>query len=289
MENAGDHAPATLEHQPRAWLMSRCAGTPWRLSVWAAQGDYVERANPRPQYFPHYSLHLVTAGAIEYVIDERSTTVRKHQLVLFPRRTNRYATNASRSGASLAYAHFEPALDRPDPLRAVRLPLVVTMQKPAAASRAMSRLVRHIGKPEENPLLAQAELLRVLHMLIVDGFHTGQLRIASDHAYPDALIRGMQIIEKNVLNPGLTLQRVADEAGVSQGHFTRLFRGHVGVPPKTYIMRRRLDEAMSLVLTSPHMSIHEIAACCGYTDPFYFSLQFRKRFGRPPTKFRPGS
>ena len=48
---------------------------------------------------------------------------------------------------------------------------------------------------------------------------------------------------------------------------------------------RRLEHARGLLLGTD-WSVEQVASCCGYEDPFYFSRCFRKEFGLSPRKYR---
>lgn len=82
--------------------------------------------------------------------------------------------------------------------------------------------------------------------------------------------------------------RVADLArGVhlSDSRFAHLFRRELGRSPMAYLEELRLDEAQRLLLRTD-LRVKEIAACVGFTDPYYFSARFRKQFGRAPSAWR---
>jgi AraC-like DNA-binding protein len=59
----------------------------------------------------------------------------------------------------------------------------------------------------------------------------------------------------------------------------------VGVSPRTFITRTRIDAARRLLLTSSY-SIGRIADLLGYDSPFQFSRQFKARVGIAPKHFR---
>jgi AraC-like DNA-binding protein len=73
---------------------------------------------------------------------------------------------------------------------------------------------------------------------------------------------------------------------MSESSFSHVFKELTGVSPKRYAIQTRIARAKEL-LSGTDLSVKEIAAELGYDDPHYFSRQFRKVAGRPPSDFRP--
>lgn len=83
----------------------------------------------------------------------------------------------------------------------------------------------------------------------------------------------------------LTVPSLASLFGFSTSHFASLFLQHTGHPPMDYLIRVRIGHACSLLdLTS--LSVKEIAAKVGYSDPYYFSRVFKKVTGCSPRAYR---
>lgn len=77
----------------------------------------------------------------------------------------------------------------------------------------------------------------------------------------------------------------AKKAGVSYAHFRRLFQQHCGSAPKSFILHNRFNTAVRYLLESDKR-ISEIAELCGWEDVYFFSKQFKKKFGISPLQFR---
>ena len=63
------------------------------------------------------------------------------------------------------------------------------------------------------------------------------------------------------------------------------FKRQMGTTPTKYIIKLRMDHAMSLLETS-NMSITEIGECCGYGDVNFFSRTFKAFVGISPSHYR---
>ena len=86
-------------------------------------------------------------------------------------------------------------------------------------------------------------------------------------------------------NKNLTLDMLADEAGMSPRYFCRAFRSVTGRTPVDYVNYYRVERAAEL-LRSTSESVTEIAMSCGFSDSGYFSRMFRKYKDCSPSQFR---
>ena len=62
------------------------------------------------------------------------------------------------------------------------------------------------------------------------------------------------------------------------------FKKEFGISPKKYVINARIKLAESLI-ESGYYSLFEVAEKCGFTDHKYFSTEFRKTVGVPPSKY----
>ena len=83
----------------------------------------------------------------------------------------------------------------------------------------------------------------------------------------------------------LDVGSLADVAGYSRHHFSRLFEASEGVPPARYLARLRLDEAASALRTTT-VPVKTVARDCGFKDPSYFAKVFTRSFGMTPRQYR---
>ena len=82
-----------------------------------------------------------------------------------------------------------------------------------------------------------------------------------------------------------SVERYADNLGVTPGQLTRLCREVLGMSSLDVIHARVVHEAQrDLVYSS--LTVKQIAASLGFVDEAYFARFFRKQTGRPPSEFR---
>jgi AraC-like DNA-binding protein len=88
-----------------------------------------------------------------------------------------------------------------------------------------------------------------------------------------------------VPHAALTLDEMAQEAGLSPYHFLRTFERVTGVTPHQFLLRRRLREA-AVRLVSRDDKIIDVAFDCGFQDLSSFNRAFRIEFGLTPSTYR---
>ena len=84
---------------------------------------------------------------------------------------------------------------------------------------------------------------------------------------------------------GVTLDRLAEIAGLSPYYLTRLFARYTGRGVMTFLGDIRHREALSL-LRGSELAVSEVGRRVGYDDPYYFSRVFRAREGCAPLHYR---
>jgi AraC family transcriptional regulator len=87
------------------------------------------------------------------------------------------------------------------------------------------------------------------------------------------------------LSGKIHVDALADLVGLSAGHFSREFKRSFGVTPHTYVVRRRIEVAQSLMLTTRD-SLSDIALSCGMSDQPHFTRSFRRVVGETPDSWR---
>jgi len=101
---------------------------------------------------------------------------------------------------------------------------------------------------------------------------------------PANILRMVKFIETNISAP-LSLEELAREACLSRFHFSRLFKSHVGIGPKQFILTLRINRAIAL-LRSLDLTITTVALRAGFNELGEFTRQFRKFTGLTPSAFR---
>ncbi|HUC92206.1 MAG TPA: helix-turn-helix transcriptional regulator [Paenibacillus sp.] len=89
----------------------------------------------------------------------------------------------------------------------------------------------------------------------------------------------------NRLYEDITLEQLAEVAGLNANYLSQLFKKEVGIPVSEYIQRERIEEAKKL-LELTDMSLADIGVRLQFNDQSYFTKVFKKHTGMTPRQFR---
>lgn len=82
-----------------------------------------------------------------------------------------------------------------------------------------------------------------------------------------------------------SLQCMANALHVSPYYLAHVCKDVTGYSPLQYVLRRRIGEAQTLLITT-ELPVTRIAAQVGYDNPSHFNAQFSKAVGMSPRTFR---
>jgi AraC family transcriptional regulator len=91
-------------------------------------------------------------------------------------------------------------------------------------------------------------------------------------------------VEAN-LSRRIPVQELAQLLGFSASHFCRAFKCTFGASPRDYVLRRRIEVAQGLMLTTSE-PISSIAVRCGMCDQPHFTRSFHRIVGQTPYTWR---
>ena len=98
--------------------------------------------------------------------------------------------------------------------------------------------------------------------------------------------RLIEFVEQN-LTSSIALLDLAEIAGYTQDHFSRLFKRCFGQSPYQYVLARRVERTKAMLRDSGE-SITEIATACGFSTPAHLCSAFKRRTGSTPGSYRRG-
>lgn len=83
----------------------------------------------------------------------------------------------------------------------------------------------------------------------------------------------------------ITLNQIADAAGLNRSYLCRLFKKEYGESVFNYLNTIRMEKAAEMLRNDPNLYIQEVAAAVGIGEPFYFTRRFKEYFGVSPRDF----
>jgi len=211
---------------------------------------------------------------------------RPHDLTLYrPGAFQDYQWSPAAAGWDLLYIHFLP---RPGWLEWLNWPRVADglmrlhLEDAAIRRRVIRRLEEMIqwfrGSQSRRRDFGVNALEEVL--LWCDSVNPRQ----ADSQTDARVRRVMETLSQEPEQP-FSEDRLARLAGLSGSRLRHLFAAQTGRSMRDFQEERRLEQARQLLALSSR-TISEISESTGFSNPFYFSLRFKKHTGESPRAFR---
>jgi AraC-like DNA-binding protein len=100
---------------------------------------------------------------------------------------------------------------------------------------------------------------------------------------PQAVARAKELLSAQLADPP-SLEALAAAVGLSPFHFARVFRRATGLPPHTWLMQRRVEQARALLKSG--CTPLAVAMQLGFADQSHLSRQFKQTYGIGPGAYR---
>ncbi len=263
----------------------------------AALHAMVTNAGVESRSAPGYDWHGLRRGSARFALLQytlagegqlrfESQTMALHPgqvMLLYMPHDHRYWVQPDR-----CWTFFYLCLNGSEVLRAwhsavTRLGPVITLAHNTALVRSASALCRaavegDLTSPWDASSRAYDLAMRLRELALpMDPSHRREPR-------PSAVQRAIDYCQTRLHQP-ISVGQLAEVAGYSRFHFTRLFEKSEGLSPGEYVLRQRLSLAMQQVQTT-HDPVKVIARQCGFHDTAYFCKAFRRQYGSSPGSLR---
>lgn len=96
--------------------------------------------------------------------------------------------------------------------------------------------------------------------------------------------RIMKVINKNISNPELSVEMISTEVGISRVHLHRKLKELTNQSTRDLIRNVRLQQAAEL-LANQRLTVNEVAAATGFSNPAHFSTAFKDVYGMSPMMY----
>ena len=274
------------------------------LRIFESQADF-RRRDFTEHHHSAFEISYIRSGSGIYRIGGREVDIQAGDIYLFS--TNEVHCITEIHGSSpmvLMNIHFEPrfiwspsgnALDQ----RFLRIFLDrdkdfsnrLDRNNPAVASITDLLLKIHkeaCDRPEAYELMIKTHLLNILVLLI-----RNDSRVTEDAPVPfrseklTQLENAIRYIDDNI-STAMTLDELAQKAGMSRTYFSSVFKKLNGMTPWEYIGLKRIERAKRLLRTTDK-SVLDISLDCGFNNISQFNRQFKHITGRKPLEYRSNS
>ncbi len=124
----------------------------------------------------------------------------------------------------------------------------------------------------------------LLHLLSLSKYEKTPSRYEENVSENKYLGAALQYITFNFKKTDFRIADISKAIGISENYLRTIFREEMGISIRDYVIRERINIAVTLLKTSNY-NINEIAQFCGYNDYKQFSEQFKKIMGVSPSKY----
>ena len=175
-----------------------------------------------------------------------------------------------------------------------------TIQELAGATTRQVTLAENIGF--QDPLLMQicltlwrdlkrqtpAETLylqSIAQLIAVHLLRSGSPAVENAQTLTRQQMRHVTDFIQAHLDQDLSLEQLAQQAGLSLYHFSRMFRQTTGESPHQFVLGRRIELARQL-LTETDASLAQVALQSGFASQSHLSSVFKRHLGLTPRTYR---
>lgn len=143
---------------------------------------------------------------------------------------------------------------------------------------------RVAGFPSGRLFLDSVE--QALAAALVNGHAVGHhsVRVYRGGLSPARLRRVTELVHAEI-EDDLSLDKMAEAAGLSAAHFSQMFRKSTGESPHQFVLRLRIERAKAM-LRAAEGRILDVAVACGFKTQQHFARVFRRACGTSPTEYR---
>jgi AraC-like DNA-binding protein len=193
---------------------------------------------------------------------------------------------------AIAAAAPDPAIDsrrpqvRPSPARMKKDSSPFSEQRKSTPQNSMTDFQSQTGGdvpgvPTRERTISQTGHTLQLHV-IKPQLLTG---MPSRGGLPPRTLQRVREYIATHLGQNISVQMLADVAGLSMFHFARAFKQSQGVTPHQFLLQSRLRRVQEL-LAHTELPLSEIALAAGFSDQSHCARRFREFVGVTPRRYR---
>jgi AraC-like DNA-binding protein len=152
--------------------------------------------------------------------------------------------------------------------------------------KGITEVQKELRKDDRDLLLVQA----CIDLLLLETMHCLELqRISGNgHEYWDPEIKAVYTLAELIilgLDESWTIKKLASSQHLNPNKLKVLFKKHIGMATAAFRISVRMQKARQLLIETK-LTVQEISAMVGYTNPAQFSSMFKGKMGCTPKQVR---
>ena len=150
----------------------------------------------------------------------------------------------------------------------------------------MAMISREVEDPQQHSSVFMEHAIDLLCCQLIRAHSSlGKVDFKPIRGLPPWQVRRVISYMRDNVAADISLQDLADVAGMSRFHFCTAFRAATGATPHEYLTRVRMKAACAYLVDTA-LPIKSIATLCGYSTPSAFTAAFHRAIGQTPRQFR---
>ncbi len=262
--------------------------------------DYLENKSIRlydnvedEEYPPHWhnAIEMIMPLNNTYTVicSGREYTLKERDIMLIPAgKIHNLKANPGRRLILLCDNRLIEGVPALPELRAVIAdPFVISEESGADIRRSIGHIMEEIYTLyfEFGVLSDIYVYMKLLSLLThIREYQLSKFRMDDSEKYSDTIHRVFGYIEQNYMND-ISLESLADIAGYSACHFSRIFKKYSGTTFISFLNNRRVSAA-ELLLLEENASVTDAAARVGFSSLTTFNRVFKDINGCTPSEFK---
>jgi AraC family transcriptional regulator len=179
------------------------------------------------------------------------------------------------------YVFVKVGQDLINPDRMELIPHFATIEDPLLQGILLTLKQEMITNGLKTPLfIDQLKTTLVMHLLRSYGVRKVEIATYSDGLPRYKLNQVVDYIAAH-LDQNLELDDLAQQVGMSQFYFSRLFKQSLGTTPHQYVIQQRVERAKQLIQKG-QLSLIEVALECGFANQGHLNRHFKRLLGVTP-------
>ncbi|MBQ8879648.1 MAG: helix-turn-helix transcriptional regulator [Clostridia bacterium] len=143
---------------------------------------------------------------------------------------------------------------------------------------AISEIFERVMNEHSTYVGRMADFFGILRLLCENSLR-GQRILAGKHSPVAPAIEYIELHSKE----DIPIRLLAERCHLSESFFRKKFVDALGMSPKEYCLKKRLERAKLLIETG-ELNVSEVSYLLNFSSPSYFSRIFKKKFGVSPIR-----
>lgn len=230
---------------------------------------------------------LVCSGRAKFFVGGRQVEVKEGDVIIY----NSGVIHDEISGPNIKLATYcaaigqlaLPGLNKNTFIHDKQHPVFATGGQFAALREIFALMFDQLSQKAPSCEVVAHHLMQALLAIVWEIVHTGEA--ASQPIDDEPLAQRIRSYLDQHYAENISLQELANALHVSTFYLAHIFKAAYGYSPMQYILRRRIGEAQTLLI-STNLSVTAVADRVGYDNPSHFNQLFTKNVGQPPLKYK---